>query len=102
MTPEDWTAIFTAQGGRCYLCRDPLEVQENGLKRGENVHIEHDHRCCPTKRSCARCRRGLSCPRCNLLIGRVADDPALLRLIADNLEKALNLLELETVQSKSS
>lgn len=95
--PEDLAAVLAAQGGRCYLCGAIISPEKKGA-----VCIDHDHRCCPADHSCASCRRGLTCRRCNLLIGKVSDDPALLHLIADNLEKALNLLELETVKSKSS
>lgn len=97
MTPGDFDAMVTAQDGRCYLCEEPLQL---GVRT--RVNIDHDWRCCPSGKSCAFCRRGLACKRCNLLIGRVSDDPELLRRIADNLEAALNLLELETVTSRSS
>jgi hypothetical protein len=70
-----------AQGGRCYLCGEPPP-------QGRFV-IDHDHSCCAKPNSCSACRRGLACHRCNLLIGQVGDDPALLRRIADALEAAL-------------
>lgn len=74
---EDFEAMWDLQGGRCYLCADPLF-------RG--AVIDHDHACCPAGKSCRRCRRGLACQRCNRLIGMVHDQPALLRRIADNLD----------------
>lgn len=97
MTPDDFDALVTAQGGRCYLCEEPLQLAVR-----MKVNIDHDWRCCPSGKSCASCRRGLACKRCNLLIGKAVDDPVLLRRIADNLEAALNLLELETVTLESS
>ena len=93
MTPDDYAALLAAQDGRCYLCTEPFRAEEKGA-----VHIEHDHRCCPSGYSCERCRRGLACRRCNMLVGKVLDDPALLRLIAGNLEKA----KLEVESSKRS
>jgi hypothetical protein len=78
---EDFAAMWSAQAGCCYLCDIPLTPAK--------ARIDHDHRCCPVTRSCHLCRRGLACNRCNQLIGQVADDPALLRRIADNLERVL-------------
>lgn len=83
----DWMTLFTslweAQEGRCYLCGDPLDP--DGYR---TIHLDHDHACCPKGRSCAKCRRGLACKPCNVLIGHAKDDPDRLRRIADNLECA--------------
>lgn len=78
---EVFAAMWDAQHGLCYLCDDPL-------RPGRETHIEHDHRCCPNAHSCAYCRRGLACHRCNAVTGHAGDDPARLRLIADRLEAA--------------
>jgi hypothetical protein len=83
LTDSDWTAMRTAQEGRCYLCGD--ELSENR----KLVHLDHDHRCCPRMRSCKLCHRGLTCGRCNQLIGLAGDDPDRLRRIAASLEIAL-------------
>lgn len=83
MSPEDFTRIREAQQGLCYLCGDPLPDDR------ARVAVDHDHRCCPRKKSCEYCRRGLACNRCNLLIGWAKDDPQLLRLIADKLEAVI-------------
>lgn len=76
-------AMWQAQGGRCYLCEEPLPAERR------KVHVDHAHTCCGPKRSCGFCRRGLACDRCNNLIGRAGDDPELLRRIAGNLERIL-------------
>ena len=34
------------------------------------LHIDHDHTCCPGRRSCGKCVRGILCARHNLLIGQ--------------------------------
>ena len=73
--------LWSIQEGKCYLCEQPI-ADKTGT-------IDHDHRCCRPGRSCENCRRGLACQACNVLIGRANDDPAQLRRIADNLEKAL-------------
>ena len=96
MTPADVAALIDKQDGRCYLCTEILPVKKQA------IHIDHDHRCCPAGYSCERCRRGLACRRCNMLAGKVFDNPALLRLIAENLEKALASLDLEAESSKFS
>jgi len=79
---SDYTQVFAAmwdgQGGRCYLCGQEMIRSK--------ANVDHDHACCPPRRSCSACRRGLACHRCNALIGQVKDDPELLRRIAGNLE----------------
>lgn len=42
--------------------------------------VDHDHRCCPPNRSCAKCRRGHLCHHCNKMLGMAKDDPG--RLLA--------------------
>jgi hypothetical protein len=72
LTPEAFDALLAAQGGRCAICGtdDP--------KRGNRVStwtVDHDHGCCPGKKSCGRCVRGLLCSPCNRGIGILGDDP---------------------------
>lgn len=43
-----------------------------------DLHVDHDHRCCPGGRSCGRCVRGLLCGSCNRAIGLLRDDPKIL------------------------
>jgi Recombination endonuclease VII len=81
MTPEDWDAMWTAQGGRCCYCEDLLPIDR------QQVHIDHDHTCCPPKRSCAACRRGLACQNCNFVVGNALEDPERLERIAKNLRR---------------
>ena len=44
----------------------------------ENLHIDHDHTCCPGKGSCGECVRGVLCADHNLGLGRFHDDPVML------------------------
>lgn len=81
MTPEEWDGMWAAQDGRCCYCEDALPVSRR------QVHVDHDHRCCPPKRSCSRCRRGLTCQNCNFVVGNGLDDPDRLETIARNLRK---------------
>lgn len=77
-------AMSAAQDGLCYLCEMPLDFT---VERG--VHVDHDHTCCGPRRSCEKCRRGLSHRDCNLAVGWARDDPEKLRRIAGNLEIAI-------------
>jgi recombination endonuclease VII len=86
LTPEAFDALLAAQDYRCAICRS----DEPGGKG--TWHIDHDHRCCPTARSCTRCRRGLLCDRCNWGLGLFLDDPGILRRAIDYLaERAMDV-----------
>jgi Recombination endonuclease VII len=78
----EWAEMWDAQQGLCYLCGLAMDP--------DDTHIEHWHGCSghAPKMSCRYCRRGLAHPHCNLIVGHAGDDPALLRVVADNLEKA--------------
>ncbi len=58
--------------GLCGLCGEPEIV---GSRR---LAIDHDHTCCPGKKSCGKCIRGLICSRCNLGLGHFRHNPKLL------------------------
>ena len=77
-----WAAMWDAQQGLCYLCERPMDPAE--------AFMEHWHGCPghEPKKSCRYCQRGLAHQNCNLVVGHAADDPSLLRIIADNLERA--------------
>ena len=83
---EVFSAMWQAQDGRCYLCREPL-VRERAV-------IDHDHAHCAPETSCSYCRRGLTCNLCNVVIGMAHENPQLLRKIADNLEAVLDMTRL--------
>lgn len=82
MTVEQWRAMRVEQGDACYLCGDALD--------SAHIHVDHSHACCPGKKSCGKCVRGLACRWCNQGIGQFRDDPA--RMIrAANALRAANL-----------
>lgn len=58
MTQEAYDTLWTAQEGKCAICRRELST----VKR---VCIDHDHSCCPGYKSCGKCTRGLLCLTCN-------------------------------------
>jgi hypothetical protein len=70
-------ALWAQQDGKCALCEIPLTLGRwNG--RG-TAHVDHDHE---TNRV-----RGLLCMICNHMLGIVNDSPAMLRKMADYLER---------------
>lgn len=62
----------------CQICKETAEV---------NLHVDHDHSCCPSTGSCGKCVRGVICPRCNMLVDRYErgkirlDNPRLNKII---------------------
>lgn len=73
MTVEELRAVLAAG---CTICGSDGDL-----------HIDHDHRCCPERgRSCGRCVRSALCSGCNTGLGQFADDPERLRAAADYLE----------------
>ena len=80
VTPEWFDRKLEEQSGRCACCG----TDEPGGPTGV-FHIDHDHACCPGKRSCGRCLRGLLCNRCNWMLGLAKDDVDTLRSAVDYL-----------------
>lgn len=78
MTPEDYQALYEAQGGRCAICQ-----WATGKTR--RLSVDHDHSCCPGKISCGLCVRGLLCRPCNTLLGRARDAVAFFQRAIDYL-----------------
>lgn len=64
--------MLAAQGGKCAIC--------GGTNPGgHRLAVDHDHT--------TGAVRGLLCHACNAGIGKLRDDPALLRVAADYLDK---------------
>lgn len=69
MTRADVLDMVTKQGG-CAMC-GTAEPRNPGFRNG--WHVDHDHSCCPTDRTCGRCIRAILCAECNKLIGIAGD-----------------------------
>ena len=59
ITYDDYDVMLEQQGGGCAICGS----QESG-GRGR-FHVDHDHSCCPSQKTCGKCIRGLLCYACN-------------------------------------
>jgi hypothetical protein len=69
----DFDVLWDAQKGLCAGCGEPM------LPRGrtrDSACVDHDHTCCPGKKSCGKCVRGLIHWSCNMVLGFVRDNPA--------------------------
>jgi hypothetical protein len=78
ITPEEYDRMLVEQNGVCAICRQPERVKEKG-KAPRLLCVDHCHK---TNRI-----RKLLCQLCNVMIGMAQEDPMLLRVAADYLEK---------------
>lgn len=77
LEPGQFDAMLDKQDGKCAVCQESF---------GDTTpHVDHDHTCCPGRRACGKCIRGLLCGRCNSGLGSFKDDPDRLRLAAQYL-----------------
>ncbi len=44
------------------------------LQQNEKWCVDHDHKCCGKNTSCDKCRRGILCQSCNLMLGYAKDN----------------------------
>jgi hypothetical protein len=79
LTEEDYAELLASQNGKCAVC---LTVPPDGNPRN-GFHVDHDHACCPGRRSCGRCVRGLLCGECNRALGMLHDDSVRIRALAE-------------------
>lgn len=77
---EDYDKLLVFQNYRCGVCKRHVDELPGVLQ------VDHDHACCPGKKSCGNCIRGLLCNSCNGGLGLFNDD-------ADRLFAALTYLQ---------
>lgn len=72
-----------------------LKCQNPSCDEAINLHLDHDHACCPkgkfgTRRivSCGDCVRGWLCRGCNWALGNTRESPKRLRGLAEYIERA--------------
>ncbi len=85
LTVEQYLEMYSEQQGLCQLCFDPETVIDTRTNKLRPLSIDHDHSCCPSKKSCGKCIRGLLCHRCNMVLGACEDNYDLLIRMADYL-----------------
>lgn len=84
LTPEDYDAMLSRQGGGCAICGGgPGPSTSRYGNDSGRFSVDHDHSCCPGHKACGKCVRGLLCGHCNRALGLMRDDPALLARAAE-------------------
>lgn len=78
ITPEQYWAIYAAQGSRCFIC-------ERATGKTKKLAVDHDHACCPGPISCGKCVRGLLCSVDNKWLGHIRDEVDAGRRVVDYL-----------------
>lgn len=78
LTYEQYLEMLEAQGGVCAICANTA---------ARDLHVDHDHSCCPGQHSCGKCVRGLLCARCNPALGAFNDDRSTLAKAIAYLER---------------
>ena len=61
LTPELFIKRIKKQHGKCKLCKE----------KPKKFVVDHNHSCCPGRRSCGKCIRGLLCIPCNAMLGQL-------------------------------
>ena len=74
LTLDQYHAMFEAQGERCAICREVLNI----AAAARAVHVDHDH---ATKRV-----RAILCSGCNRGLGSFLENPSAMRAAADYIE----------------
>lgn len=90
ITESQYDAMREAQGDRCAVCADTFTTATG---KG-HPHVDHDHRCCPGRKSCGKCVRGLLCHRCNTALGLLKDDLGTLTAAMAYLVRTENVLAM--------
>ena len=85
LLPDDFAALLRFQGGVCAICYVPTAYIGADQFAWS---VDHDHECCPGKRSCGLCVRGLLCGTCNKCVVPAAEylgegGPRVLRYLSD-------------------
>ena len=79
ITPEQFDQMLEDQNHVCAVCKNSERLITHSTGKPAPLSVDHCHK---TGRV-----RALLCNRCNTTLGKVADDPHLLRHLADYLEQ---------------
>lgn len=69
ITPDEYRRLFELQRGTCALCCQPETWKHPKTGVLYRLAVDHDHACCPGRKACRNCIRGLLCRNCNRMIG---------------------------------
>jgi hypothetical protein len=69
ISAEEYYQMLEDQEGGCAICGKTPEEE------GRKLAVDHDHACCPGKKSCGMCVRGLLCLICNRFVGNWENYP---------------------------
>src|SRR5271163_647116 len=83
---KEYDALLAEQCGVCAICKQP-ETTKNRRGVVYSLAIDHSHLCCPPKKSCKKCRRGLLCGRCNKALHMIDVYPGWAHSAATYLDK---------------
>jgi hypothetical protein len=75
ISSEEYYQMLDNQSGGCALCGRTEEEE------GKHLAVDHDHGCCPGKKSCGMCVRGLLCVSCNRQLGQYENNTALFQVL---------------------
>jgi hypothetical protein len=70
LTIEEYDRLYSKNNGKCWICDE---------KKSYFLHVDHDHSCCNSFKSCGKCIRGLLCHGCNSLLGHAKDNEKILK-----------------------
>lgn len=91
LTPEEYNALWEAQGGVCASCGHPERAMLK--KRARELAVDHCH---TTGRI-----RGLLCGNCNRALGLLYEDPQRIQALLEYTEKrCLNTYDIEAEIAK--
>lgn len=65
---ERYSHFLQVQNNKCAICKT------SDIGRNSRFDIDHDHYCCPGRKSCGECVRGLLCSSCNSILAVFGDD----------------------------
>jgi len=77
ITLKEYEQIFKAQNGVCAVCGNPENQIDKRYGTKKRLAVDHDHK---TEKV-----RGLLCMNCNCLLGKIQDNPTLLRSVINYL-----------------
>lgn len=87
MTAERYQELFVKQNGLCCICGNPETMIVKRTGQLLPLSVDHNHECCPGKKSCSKCFRGLICSSCNKGLGYFKDSILNLRNAIEYLQR---------------